>query len=70
VLAATLDSRRPDPAPATAFAQASEALARLAERLIDQRETRDRGLALHSVLTNIRHMGWRMDSLTRLLAEQ
>lgn len=70
VLAAALDSRPPDPALTAAFAETSAALARLAEELIDERATRERGLALHSVLTNIRHMGWRMDSLTRLLTGQ
>ncbi|HYF79550.1 MAG TPA: aromatic acid exporter family protein [Symbiobacteriaceae bacterium] len=70
VVAAALEARRPAPGPATAFAQAQSNLEQLAADLIDRRETRERGLALHSVLTNIRHMGWRMESLTRLLTER
>ncbi|HWI62749.1 MAG TPA: aromatic acid exporter family protein [Symbiobacteriaceae bacterium] len=70
VVAAALGARRPAPDPAGAFTQALEALERLAEELIDERESRARGLALHMLLTNIRHMGWRMESLTRLLADR
>jgi len=67
VVTAALEARPPGPEAAVAFAEAEAALSQLAEELIDQRETRPRGLALHSLLTNIRHMGWRMESLTRLL---
>ncbi|MDF2628062.1 MAG: hypothetical protein K0R39_1893 [Symbiobacteriaceae bacterium] len=70
VIAAALEARRPAPGPAAAFAQAQGELEQLAGELVDRRETRERGLALHSVLTNIRHMGWRMESLTRLLCER
>ncbi|HYF92784.1 MAG TPA: aromatic acid exporter family protein [Symbiobacteriaceae bacterium] len=69
-VAAALESRLPDPGPAEAFAAAQKSLEQVAERLIDQPEARARGLALHMLLTNIRHMGWRMESLTRLLKDR
>lgn len=69
VLAALFSGNQPSPDLAHACAESIAGLEALVETLIDQPETRLRGLALHSVLTNIRHMSWRMDSLTRLLAE-
>lgn len=70
LVTAALEARRPSADPAAAFAEAEGALQQLAETLIDQRETRSRGLMLHSIWTNIRHMGWRMESLSRLLADR
>lgn len=66
---AALEGSRPDPDAALGFTAALSELEQLTTTLIGRPETRDRGLALHSVMTNIRHMGWRMDSLSRLLTE-
>jgi hypothetical protein len=69
VISAALDGGEVDPAAALACTEALRHLDELTAALIDKPATRDRGLALHSVLTNIRHMSWRMDSLARLLQE-
>ncbi|HYG57510.1 MAG TPA: aromatic acid exporter family protein [Symbiobacteriaceae bacterium] len=60
----------PAPEPAAAFAAAQTELSQLVQGLIASPGTRERGLALHSLLTNAGHMGWRMESLTRLLAQR
>lgn len=67
VMQALLDKVPPDPAASQRFEAAMAALQERVERLVDRRETRLRGLALHGVLAHIRHMGWRMASLDRLL---
>lgn len=66
---AALEGTRAAHDAAPAFAQALSELEQLAARMIEQPETRDRGLELHSIMTDVRHMGWRMESLSRLLAE-
>lgn len=53
-------SEAPDPHSRNAYLQAMEELQLLVERLIDDRETRELGLACHRVHTSIRHMGRRM----------
>jgi F0F1-type ATP synthase assembly protein I len=68
-IAAALDDSPLDAAAVVEYAGALSRLETLVESLICSPETRSRGLALHGVLTNIRHMGWRMDSLVRLLQE-
>ncbi|MFZ5825767.1 MAG: FUSC family protein [Bacillota bacterium] len=67
IMQAALDGAQPDPAANQRFEAAMAALQERVERLVDRRETRLRGLALHGVLAHIRHMGWRMSSLYRLL---
>ncbi|MDB4898114.1 MAG: hypothetical protein JWN15_4376 [Firmicutes bacterium] len=67
VVAAALGMGAPDPAVAVDCQAALAELERLvAERVADP-HSRARGLALHSLLTNIRHMTARMESLTRVL---
>lgn len=67
VLPAALDQTQPDPTAGQAFQAAMESLHERVELLVDRRETRQRGLALHGVLAHIRHMGWRMASISRFL---
>lgn len=50
----------PDAHSRSAYLQAMEELQLLVERLIDDRSTRELGLACHRVHTSIRHMGRRM----------
>jgi hypothetical protein len=69
VVGSCLDGADPDPATAATYREALAHLEALTDGLINQAATRGRGLALHSLLTNIRHMGWRMESLERLLQE-
>lgn len=69
VLAALLEGRLPAEAPAVDCHQATDELKALVDQLVDRREVRGRGLTLHSILTNIRHMSWRMDALASLLRE-
>lgn len=67
VMQATLHGGRPDPAAGQACHEALRKLEALAGVLVDDPATRTRGLTLHSILTNVRHMSWRMESLSRLL---
>lgn len=67
VMQVTLDGGTVDMAAAHAVAQSLDELKEMVDRLVADPERRERGLVLHGVLTNLRHMGWRMDSLTRLL---
>jgi len=67
VMAGALEGRVPSGESAR---MAAEAMARQESMVaieVDDPARRQRGLALHSVLTNIRHMSWRMESLSRLL---
>ncbi len=67
VMAAVLDGQKLEPAPAEAFEKAMDNLQEQVDRLIDLRSRRALGLTLHGVLSEIRHMGWRMASLSRLV---
>ncbi|HLN65481.1 MAG TPA: aromatic acid exporter family protein [Symbiobacteriaceae bacterium] len=69
VVAASLGDGPVEAVAAAEYAGALAALEQLVEQRIADPAGRARGLALHSVLTNVRHMGWRMDSLVRLLHE-
>lgn len=68
VVRGALQELAPDPTAAEACQKAVRDLSDLAGALIDDQATRSRGLALHSILTNVNHMSWRMDSLARLLS--
>ncbi len=67
VMGAALAQRSPSPEWANDFAGGLIELEDLIDRQVDNQETRPLGMALYAVLTNIRHMGWRMASLARLL---
>jgi hypothetical protein len=67
VMQGALEQTKPDPAAAAAFEEAMQWFQERVELLVDRRETRERGLVLHGVLERLRHMGWRMASLSRLL---
>jgi hypothetical protein len=69
VVGAAVDGGTPDPAIGAACQEALRELRLLVDERVADLETRDRGLALHGLLTNIRHMSWRMESLARLLAD-
>lgn len=69
VVAASAGEAELDESLATAHAEALGALDRLVLVRIADSETRQRGLHLHSLLTNVRHMAWRMESLARLLQD-
>lgn len=70
VMRAVLDGGKPEPAAAGQFQDALAGLQRRVEELIDRQEGRTLGLQLHGMLAEIRHMGWRMASLGRLLATE
>lgn len=67
VVGAALTGGRPSPSGAATFAEGLQDLESLIARLIEDPASRELGLVLYAVLTNIRHMGWRMESLARLL---
>lgn len=67
VMQAALAQGQPDPEAAAGFEDALAALRERVELLVDRREERQRGLLLHGIFAEIRHMGWRMASLSRLL---
>lgn len=67
VTAAALDKGQLSPETAETYRQALAKLEHLVSQLVDQHDRRPLGLTLHGVLTNIKHMGWRMDSLSRML---
>jgi len=69
VLNQALHGAPADPDAARRFHSALAAFEQQVERLIDMRERRDFGLQLHLVLAEIRHMGWRVDSLARLCGQ-
>jgi hypothetical protein len=58
-----------DTGKASVYSAALGKLAEQVDRCIMDPEQREMGLALHGILTCIRHMGWRMESLNRLLDE-
>lgn len=67
VLTAALTGAPVDTAAADECRREAAALNALVDRLVDQRGERERGLVLHSILTNLQHMAWRLDTLTELL---
>lgn len=69
VMEAVLQGSAPDPAAAEGFAAAIARLQARVDLLVEDRESRSLGLALHGVLAHLRHMGWRMNSLTRMMGE-
>lgn len=69
VLGQALHGAAADPDAARSFHSALAAFGQRVERLVDLRDRRDFGLQLHLVLAEIRHMGWRVDSLARLCGQ-
>lgn len=69
VMEAALEGGVLDPSPVDDYAASLGKLQERVELLVNKPETRHRGLALHGVLSNIRHMGWRMASITRLIQQ-
>jgi uncharacterized membrane protein YgaE (UPF0421/DUF939 family) len=55
-----VDGQAPDPHTRIAYLQAMDELHQLVEELVDDRATRDLGLACHRVHTSLRHTGRRM----------
>lgn len=69
VMSQALQGAPADSDAARSFHSALAAFEQRVEHLIDVRERRDFGLQLHLVLAEIRHMGWRVDSLARLCGQ-
>lgn|GEM_PF-1471635 len=67
---AVLEDGEVDESVAAECRQAAEHLSSLVDQLVDQRERRERGLVLHSILTNLRHMVWRLDALAEVLENE
>lgn len=70
VTGACLAVRRPMDYSEKAFHESLTDLQHLIDKLLQEPDQRPMGLALYAILTNIRHMGWRMESLYRILESQ
>lgn len=69
-LQAVLEEGEIDGDAASACREAANQLRSLVDQLVDQRDQRERGLVLHGILTNLRHMAWRLDALLEALESE
>ncbi|HEY8346119.1 MAG TPA: aromatic acid exporter family protein [Symbiobacteriaceae bacterium] len=67
VTRAALHGAAPDDQAGAGSQHAEAALADLVSAMVHRPEERQRGLVLHSILTNVRHMHWRIDGVASLL---